>query len=548
MKIFKIIFWINLLFAILWSYPGQVVQHFSSPGKFGTGLTFDGQHLWVADYKTDQLYCVNPKDGTIVRQIPSPGFWPMGLAWDGKHLWNVDNKTKQIYKLDPQTGKILTVLDAPCADPQGLTWDGKTLWISDARRNKIYSLDLSDGTAVKRYIGPARRVNGLTFDGRYLWASDRLNNEIYMIDPQNGEIILIIDAPGPYPRGLAYDGQNLWCLDYQTDQIYQLVRKDEEKFRLKDKRHARITFTEQVKVYGSGQMQNLEFYFAIPQDLPNQKILSKTFVPQSFKNVQDQWQQPIALFQFKNITANATVEAQMVVEAEICAIDYFIFPDEVGSLQDIPKDIRQRYTADGGKYLLTDPYIQKTAKQIIGKENRPYWMARKIFDFVRNQLEYKLEGGWNAAPVVLQRGTGSCSEYTFSFVALCRAVGLPARYVGAIVVRGDDASLDEVFHRWPQVYLPNYGWVHIDPQGGDRPLPRDRAMNIGHLSNRFLITTLNGGDSKYLGWYYNYNQTYQCDPQLKVEIETFAEWEPLGKTSQTKNDEGDLKGKACQLK
>ncbi|MEJ2054186.1 MAG: transglutaminase-like domain-containing protein, partial [Calditrichaceae bacterium] len=135
-------------------------------------------------------------------------------------------------------------------------------------------------------------------------------------------------------------------------------------------------------------------------------------------------------------------------------------------------------------------------------------MARKIFDYIRNTLEYKLEGGWNVAPVVLQRGTGSCSEYTISFIALARAAGLPARYAGAIVVRGDDASLDEVFHRWPEVYLPNFGWIPIDPQGGDKELPGDRARNIGSLSNRFLITTQGGGDSEYLGWYYNYNQDY----------------------------------------
>ena len=529
MKSIKTVLIVIFFTVSLFGYPGKVLKQFQAPGKFCTGLTFDGKYLWVADYKTDQIFKIDPANGKVLHKIPTPGFWPMGLAWDGKYLWNVDKKAKQIYKLDSQTGKILTVLDAPCSDPQGLTWDGTTLWISDAHRNKIYSLDLSDGTAVKRYNGPARRVNGLTFDGRYLWASDRLKDEIYMIDPQNGEIILITDAPAPYPRGLAFDGKNLWCVDHQTDQLYQLARKDKEKFRLKDKRHALITITDQVKAYGNGQIDNLEFYLAVPQDLPNQKILKKTLMPNNYKLVQDQWQQPIALFNFWNIKANATVEVQMQVEAEIYAIDYFIFPEDVGSLNDIPKEIKKRYTADGGKYMLSDPYIRKTARQIVGDETHPYWMARKIFDFVRNQLEYKLEGGWNAAPVVLQRGTGSCSEYTFSFIALCRAIGLPARYVGSIVVRGDDASLDDVFHRWPQVYLPNYGWVHIDPQGGDKPVARDRAMNIGHLSNRFLITTLNGGDSKYLGWYYDYNQVYQCDPQLKIEIENFAEWEPLEK-------------------
>ena len=82
-------------------------------------------------------------------------------------------------------------------------------------------------------------------------------------------------------------------------------------------------------------------------------------------------------------------------------------------------------------------------------------------------------------------------------------------------------------YRWPEIYLPNYGWVPIDPQGGDKVRPRDRAMNIGHLSNRFLITTHCGGYSEYMGWYYNSYETYQLEPKTQVNIETIGEWEPI---------------------
>ncbi|MCK4296906.1 MAG: transglutaminase domain-containing protein, partial [Candidatus Marinimicrobia bacterium] len=144
-----------------------------------------------------------------------------------------------------------------------------------------------------------------------------------------------------------------------------------------------------------------------------------------------------------------------------------------------------------------------------------------------DHMYYEMVGGWNTAPTVLERGNGSCSEYAFVYISMCRAAGLPARYVGSVVVRGDDASMDDVFHRWAEVYLPGYGWIPVDPSGGDRELPRDQANYIGHIANRYLITTESGGGSETMGWTYNSNEFWTTEPQTKVYIETIAEWEPV---------------------
>jgi len=510
----------------LFGYPGSVVESYETPYGFSTGMTYDGEHLWIADYKADKLIAVNPSTGEQVREIPSPGFWPMGLAWDGTHLWNLDRAQGKIFQVDPDDGTILNTLGAPGSDPQGLVWDGTTLWVSDAGEDALMMIDMSDGTAVRRHPAPANAPHGLTYDGTYLWCTDRMQDELHMIDPSTGQVMLVTDSPGPYPRGLAWDGNHLWNVDFETDSLYQLIREDDEHYRLDNTRAARVTVTHEVTPYGNGTMQQLDVYLAIPGDLPQQTVKNITFTPEDYATVTDQWDQEFAHFAYTDKTAGTTVRSKMVVDTEISDIHYYIFPDQCGTLDDIPAEIAETYTANGGKYRLDDPFIRKTAEELAGGKTNPYWIAREVFDYVRKTLEYELVGGWNTAPVVLQRGTGSCSEYTFSFIALCRAAGVPARYVGSIVVRGDDASLDEVFHRWPEVYLPNYGWVPMDPQGGDDPLPRDRAMNIGHLPNRFLITTASGGNSDYLGWYYNAFEEYVLDPQVKVNVETFGEWEP----------------------
>jgi transglutaminase-like putative cysteine protease len=199
----------------------------------------------------------------------------------------------------------------------------------------------------------------------------------------------------------------------------------------------------------------------------------------------------------------------------------------VGTLDDIPGDIKALYLADGAKYDLKNEVIARTAREVVGGEKNVLLAVQKIYDYVLDHIEYELVGGWNTAAAVLERGTGSCSEYSFCFIALCRAAGIPARYAGSLVIRGDDASFDDVFHRWSEVYLPGYGWVPFDPSRGDKALPADRLKGMGWLANSLFITTRGGGDSEYLGWTYNAEMKWTTSGKCTVKTEQIAEWEKL---------------------
>ncbi|MBI4646858.1 MAG: transglutaminase domain-containing protein [Bacteroidia bacterium] len=206
---------------------------------------------------------------------------------------------------------------------------------------------------------------------------------------------------------------------------------------------------------------------------------------------------------------------------------YFIFPDKAGKIEDIPAEIKNKYLENNDKYMIDHTIIQNAVKSAVGDEKNPYWIARKLYNYIIAKMEYEMVGGWNTAPTVLARGTGSCSEYAFVYIALCRAAGIPARYVGSVVIRGDDASMDDVFHRWAEIYLPNYGWIPIDPSGGDYKSPREQADSFGALVNRFYITTQSGGNSETLGWTYNSNEFWISEPKTFVVHENFADWEPV---------------------
>ena len=526
-----------ILTVAAFAYPGKVVKMFSTPGHFPTGLTFDGKYLWLADRQTDMLYAINPENGKTVKTLEAPGYWIKGLAWDGKNLWAVDDHggipkgdeyhVGMLYKIDPKTGTVLSTVELPFSWPQDMAFDGKYMWVIDKATHQLIQFDQNDGTTIKELPDPAGNGTGLAFDGKYLWVADHSRNELYMVEPKTGIVLLVTDTPSEFARGLAFDGKYIWVSDSQTDKIYKVIRQDDQKMLRGAKRTAQLTFTHEAMNFGTGTVKDLDIFIAIPVNRDNQDIKEIKFSPAPSDKPTDQWGQQVAHFHFTDIKPGQKVQAVMTVKADMYDVNYFIFPDKVGNLSDIPASIKKTYLIDEDKYEYHNPVIQNAVKEAVGNEQNVYWIVRNIFDYIREHMYYERVGGWNTAPTVLARGNGSCSEYSFVFIAMCRAAGVPARYVGSVVERGEAASTDDVYHRWVEVYMPGYGWIPVDPSGGDRAKPADQAHYFGHLSKRFLITTQSGGGSKYMDWTYNSNIRYTSTPKTYMVNEAFGDWQPI---------------------
>ncbi len=508
--------------------PAVPTISFPSPGTCPTGLAWDGAALWVADRKTDLLYRLDPSTGSTLGRIEAPGFHPAGLAWDGSRLWCLDQGEKLIYRLDPSTGLVDRTIEVPSPAPRGLAWDGETLWLSDEKKNRLYQMSPVDGTTVTSIPSPSKDPQGLCFDSTHLWVADRIADRIDRVDAVHGIVVTTFDAPGPHARGLAWDGEGLWCVDYQTDRIYRLsVLEAPTYVRLKERGEV-LTFTQEFRNYGPGTIATLDLYMAVPHDRSGQVLLGDALLdPPPTNYVTDQWGQKFAQYHYDEIAPPGIVRAAISVQVRLYEVRYFLFPDRIGKRRDVPSEIRKLYLADGDKYRLDHPVIEQAVKEAVGEEKNLYWVARNLYQYLLDNMHYELAGGWNIAPTVLERGSGSCSEYSFVYIALCRAAGLPARYVGSVAVRGDDASTNEVFHRWVEVYLPGYGWVPVDPSRGDKPTPAEQADAFGHIGNGCLVTTEGGGGSDFLEWTYNAAARWTAQGRCKTHEEHIGEWSPL---------------------
>jgi hypothetical protein len=289
-------------------------------------------------------------------------------------------------------------------------------------------------------------------------------------------------------------------------------------------RHSELAFDFLFRNDGPGLVTQLDVYVAIPESRDNQRISGLSFSA-PYTLLIDRYGQEVAYFQFANLSAGQQVTVSWDTDVEIEALDYGLDPGAVTTWDQIPTDILSTYTSNESMYRLESTVIQDAAQAAAGGATDPYWIARNVHDFVANRLTYVNDHRWDDAETVYLQQHGSCTEYTFLFIALCRANGLPARYVGGSNHRQDGVYVDTVFHRWAEVYLPPYGWVPVDVTWDDSG-DSLRHTYFGTVSDKCFVTTVGGGDSEYLSWNYNYSYRYYRSGDVSRTRERSFTWEP----------------------
>jgi len=167
-----------------------------------------------------------------------------------------------------------------------------------------------------------------------------------------------------------------------------------------------------------------------------------------------------------------------------------------------PRAIRGLYLRDGVKYGLQTEIVRAAAEACKAGDPSYAELLGRIFDAVVDRIVYKRDPEWSTAPTVLARGTGSCSEYTFTFVALCRSLGIPARYVGGMrTVTEGPLYVDNIWHRWSEAWIDAHGWVPFDPTRSDGQ-GRHRRYFAAQPENVLQMCAGDGGADSLVDWHY----------------------------------------------
>jgi len=134
-----------------------------------------------------------------------------------------------------------------------------------------------------------------------------------------------------------------------------------------------------------------------------------------------------------------------------------------------------------------DPRIQAQARQIVGRQRNPRRVAELLNRWVHDNVDKVITISVPSAVQVLEGLRGDCNEHTVLYVALARALGLPARTAAGLVY------LDGRFyyHAWPEVHLGD--WVAVDPTFGQFPADASHLrFTVGGLARQVELIRLIG--------------------------------------------------------
>lgn len=89
-------------------------------------------------------------------------------------------------------------------------------------------------------------------------------------------------------------------------------------------------------------------------------------------------------------------------------------------------------------------------------------LLTQVSGYIHAHFEYARDVTLASSPIddVLEHRKGVCQDFTHLMIALLRSFGLPCRYVSGYIHRANKESQS---HAWCEVWLPDLGWMGIDP-------------------------------------------------------------------------------------
>ncbi len=158
-----------------------------------------------------------------------------------------------------------------------------------------------------------------------------------------------------------------------------------------------------------------------------------------------------------------------------------------GNISNYPFDFntRRELEKNYSEYLNYSTSIKSLIDEI-NITNNSLKNVYKFSEYVHNYIEYDREiTQVQSIDEIIERKTGVCFHYSKLLVNILRYYGYPAREMNGFAY----SNIYDEFegHSWVEVYVPDLGWIEIDPTFGEHFFvnPKRVFISYGDIKSRF---------------------------------------------------------------
>jgi hypothetical protein len=231
----------------------------------------------------------------------------------------------------------------------------------------------------------------------------------------------------------------------------------------------------------------------------------------------------------KNLTVAPGGEFSAIITSSVTMYEYdFKNINSKGTGYKSGDEDLKKYTGEDIFIDIDSPVITAALKKAAGDETDPVLIAKKIYNYVINNLYYDFPRAedrnykFMSASEILKTGKGVCADYAILYVALLRAAGIPSRVIGGIPVtltlREKNSEID-IGHAWVELKLPGYGWIPLDITQEESFMDTDYFMNLAtEKGSSFLYEsqTMDWSSYYYDGFKYKWDGSKTPDVEQKL--------------------------------
>jgi len=148
------------------------------------------------------------------------------------------------------------------------------------------------------------------------------------------------------------------------------------------------------------------------------------------------------------------------------------------------KNIKQKYINPSQKIESTSNEFKAIAADIIKENPNTSDQVIAAYKVPSKILHYNKQHATTAL-TALKTKKGDCTEYAMVFVAICRAIGIPARVVNIFNIKNKYKTWTQPNHNEAEIYIPKYGWMPIYSNLGGGSTKN--SFSPGKISNTNII-------------------------------------------------------------